>query len=106
MRQPTLRLLSIAVLATAPCLRAQEAFTESIRPILVKHCSACHNEKMLVAGLNFDGLLNESVARQSPEVWPRVLQRLVAGTMPPPALPRLTEGELKSITGWIRATFP
>jgi len=106
MRQPTLRLLSIALLATAPCLRAQDVFIESVRPVLARHCSTCHNEKMLSTGLNFDSFRDESLAKRSPEVWPRVLERLVAGTMPPPALPRLTEGELKSITGWIRASFP
>ena len=106
MRQPTLRLLSIAALAAMPCLQAQGVFTESVRPTLAKHCSTCHNEKVLAAGLNFDRFRDESIARRSPEVWPRVLERLAAGTMPPPSLPRLTEGELKSITGWIRETFP
>jgi hypothetical protein len=106
MRQPTLGLVSIVVLAAAPYLRAQGSFTESVRPILARHCSTCHNEKMVAAGLSFDSFRDESAARRNPELWPRVLERLAAGTMPPPALPRLTEGELKSIANWIRASFP
>ncbi len=52
-----------------------------------RYCTGCHNERLKTAGLS----LNPAAATRpgdDAETWEKVLQRLRAGTMPPPGSPR------------------
>ena len=91
-------LVPLVMLACLPALRAQDVFSTSVRPVLEKHCFLCHNEKAMTAGLNLE-------AKVSPEVWRRVLDKITAGSMPPPAFPRLTDKEKSALTGWIESSI-
>ena len=55
--------------------------------VIGKYCVGCHNEKARVGGLALDRL---DVANPSdhPEIWERVIEKLRAGSMPPPGRPR------------------
>ena len=52
-----------------------------------RYCSGCHNERLKTAGLALDPAAATHPGDDA-ETWEKVLQRLRAGTMPPPGSPR------------------
>ena len=58
-----------------------------IRALLDRYCVGCHNERLLTGGLALDTLDAANPAAAA-ERWERVIQKLRAGTMPPPGRPR------------------
>lgn len=51
------------------------------------YCVTCHNQKLHTAGLALD-TLDPTHAGANPEVWEKVVEKLRAGSMPPPKMPR------------------
>ena len=71
--------------ARAESTRAGSAPAESVdlRAVLDRYCVGCHNERARTAGLALD---TADAARpdDDPELWERVVEKLRAGSMPPP----------------------
>src|SRR5262245_27084418 len=57
------------------------------RTFLDTYCIACHNQKLRTAGLALDSA-DVSKPGANPEIWERVIEKLRAGSMPPPGRPR------------------
>lgn len=57
-----------------------------------RYCVNCHNGDEKAAGLALDGIDTEAVDRQ-PEVWEKVIRKLVTRQMPPPSVTRPEESE-------------
>src|SRR2546427_447211 len=57
------------------------------RAVLDQYCVTCHNEKLRTAGLALDKL-DVMHPSSNAEVWERVIEKLRAGSMPPPGRPR------------------
>jgi len=57
------------------------------RGVLDQYCVTCHNEKLRTAGLALDKL-DVMHPNSNAEVWERVIEKLRAGSMPPPGRPR------------------
>ncbi len=57
------------------------------RTFLDTYCIACHNQKLRTAGLALDSA-DVSKPAASPDLWERVIEKLRAGSMPPPGSPR------------------
>ena len=55
--------------------------------VLSKYCITCHNQKARVGGLALDNL-DASNPGPHADVWERVVEKLRAGSMPPPGRPR------------------
>ena len=66
------------VAATAP---------DELRGLLDQYCIACHNARLQTAGLALDEV-DAAHPEQDPELWEKVIAKLRAGSMPPPARPR------------------
>jgi hypothetical protein len=71
-----------------------------------KYCVTCHNKRTASPGENpvrldagFDDLLGNAAA------WERVLRKLSVRAMPPPGLPRPSEGEYAGFTNWLAASL-
>jgi len=94
-------LLALVVAAVSP-LSAQNTesveYRNAIAPVLQKHCQPCHNGKVGMANLSFQG------GPKSPEVWGKVLDKVSTGQMPPPGSPALSETERALVTDWIEKT--
>src|SRR6186997_2990893 len=105
MRRRSHYLVSVAMLAGLQGLRAQGSFSDSVRPVLEKHCFACHNGKLMTSGLSLDAFRDEAQAKASPEVWRRVLDKVSTGAMPPPAFPPLTANERQALILWIETSL-
>jgi hypothetical protein len=69
-----MRALLFGCLAAAVLLPAQDAarvefFEKKIRPVLAKHCAACHNPKMRMAGLDVTTVEGLAHGGQSGPLW-------------------------------------
>jgi mono/diheme cytochrome c family protein len=57
------------------------------RALLDTYCIACHNQKLRTAGLALD-IADAAMPGANPDLWERVIEKLRAGSMPPPGSPR------------------
>ena len=55
--------------------------------VITKYCVSCHNRTARTGGLALDDL-DAANAGATPEIWERVVEKLRAGSMPPPGRPR------------------
>ncbi len=49
---PALALCGLAAPARGQAPQAEELFERKIRPLIVRHCAACHNSELATAGLD------------------------------------------------------
>jgi len=99
MRRSFLLLASAAVY-----LHAQEAsFERTVAPFLATNCLVCHSSKLKSGGLDLEQFRATSDVLAHRDTWRRVVQKLQAGEMPPPAMPRPQAGQLQAVTQWVAA---
>jgi hypothetical protein len=84
-----LRLTLGTGLVTAGVWSAPRAFFET-------NCFGCHNKRLRTAGLAIDTLDPEKPAANT-EAWERVIDKLRAGSMPPPGIPRPAPAEYRAV---------
>src|SRR5216117_2037263 len=70
------------------------------RGVLDQYCVTCHNEKLRTAGLALDKL-DVMHPNSNAEVWERVIEKLRAGSMPPPRRPRPDTATYRAIATWL-----
>ena len=66
---------------------APAAGAADTRAMLDRYCVGCHNERLLTGGLALD-TIDAATPATNTAVWERVIQKLRAGTMPPPGRQR------------------
>ena len=70
------------------CSRRRGLFVGSASHALItKYCIGCHNERLRTGGLALDRL-DSSNPGEHAQVWEAVVEKLRAGSMPPPGRPR------------------
>jgi len=76
-------------LANQPVMARQVTPVAGTEPgaLLQRYCIGCHNKRLRTAGLALDELDATNV-RADAEIWEKVVQKLRAGSMPPPGRPR------------------
>ena len=81
---------------------AGEAPAAAGRALLDRYCVACHNQRILTAGLALDTM---DLARVGDDaaVWEHVVRRLRAGAMPPSGRPRPDAGAASAFVAWLEA---
>ncbi|HEV2200663.1 MAG TPA: DUF1592 domain-containing protein [Bryobacteraceae bacterium] len=60
------------------------------------YCFTCHNQKLHTAGIVLEGQ-DPAQASAHPELWERVIEKLRAGTMPPPGRPRADAATYRTV---------
>src|SRR5690242_15255479 len=96
MKTATLRALGLLtastcalVAATPAAVKADAAtYQKSVAPVIAKYCVVCHNANVRNGNLNLDALKDAGAAMNDPNAWETVAQKLHAGVMPPPGMPR------------------
>src|SRR5436190_6241008 len=78
-------------------------YQKSVAPLLAKYCYGCHNASLTSGNLNLQALREPAAALKDPDVWESVVQKLHAGVMPPPGLPRPKAEDVDTVTRWVRA---
>jgi len=81
------------------------SYQKEIQPFLAKNCYLCHNEKLNTASLNLEAYRDAGLALQQTQVWRKVLEKLSAGKMPPPGLPRPDPDQVNRVTAWIQGVL-
>jgi len=74
-------------------LAAQDEFVQTVKPFLAKNCAGCHNDQTKLANL--------SLTNPAATVWPKVLDKLSSGRMPPLGSPQPSKAELAPVTAWL-----
>jgi hypothetical protein len=76
------------------------ASASPIKPIVDTYCITCHNQKSRTAGLSLEGV-DAAHPAANPELWERVIEKLRAGAMPPPGMPRPEAKAYDTATSWL-----
>jgi mono/diheme cytochrome c family protein len=72
--------------------------------LIQQYCIGCHNDKMLTAGISFEGADPANVAKDA-GLWEKALRKLEANQMPPASLPRPTEEKRRAFTAALEAAL-
>jgi hypothetical protein len=80
-----------ALLMAAGSALAAQSFETSVRPVIAKTCTPCHNAQLASGGMNIAGFTASDSLRTDRPGWERILDRLRAGEMPPKGIPRPPE---------------
>ncbi len=98
-------LLDVAAIAASPPSSEQTAdarhFEDQFRPLLVRHCVACHGGDKPKGNLRLDNLTTDFADAATRAQWTAVIERLRAGEMPPKGKPRPPEKEVQALTDWL-----
>ena len=95
----TLRLITLLLLPSAAIGR--DVFQEDVRPVLQKHCFACHGPEKQKGKLRLDQLDPDMVNGHAAETWHDALNMLNRGEMPPEDEPQLSPEERRKLVGWL-----
>ena len=76
--------------------------TPAAGALLETYCVSCHNARVRTAGLALDNL-DAARPGDHPDVWERVVEKLRAGSMPPPGRPRPDAETYHAVAGWLEA---
>ncbi len=90
----------LGVVANCQADGAQQ-FDEQVRPLLARHCVACHRGDKPKGKLRLDNLMPDFGDAATREHWSAVVKRLQAGEMPPKEQPRPTAKEVQTLTDWL-----
>ncbi len=101
---------------TGPETSTAAAHGAELRTLLDRYCVSCHNDRLRTAGLSLgDTSVDAHRPIDDPELWEKVVAKLRAGSMPPPARPRpdaetydLVADRLETAldTAWLAAPDP
>ena len=90
------------VAASPPASAADSMqFEEQVRPLLLRHCMACHIGAKPRGNLSLDALKPDFTDAASHARWASVMARVQSGEMPPKDKPRLPPGEIQTLTHWL-----
>jgi hypothetical protein len=70
------------------------------RALLDQYCVTCHNNRLKTANLSLEGL-DLATAGEHAELWEKVVRKLRAGVMPPPAVRRPSLAEYEGLRDWL-----
>ncbi len=91
---------TVSAVAVAP--QAPETADPTPRPMFVKYCITCHNQRLKTGGLALDAL-DLAQVREHAETWERVVRKLRTGAMPPAGRPRPEKALTASAASWLEA---
>jgi mono/diheme cytochrome c family protein len=79
-----------------------EEFQTAVVPVLTRSCVACHNDRARMGNLSLQPYTDGATALAHAEVWQKVLNKLMAGDMPPRNAAPLAAAELAAVTTWLK----
>ena len=106
MKKTVLGVIAVALVGAGYLLPAQPQSSSSAetasqhREVIQTYCLTCHNEALRTAGLLLDQVDVGQVSDR-PEVWRKVVQKLRAGAMPPPGMPRPDQATYDSLAAYL-----
>jgi hypothetical protein len=80
---------------------AEDAYTNSVKSILQKHCYKCHGAQKIKGGLNLELYPDYKSVVAAQDVWETVAERVRAYEMPPETEPGLDFGTHQKLMDWL-----
>ena len=111
---PALALCGLAAPAWSQAPEAQELFEKKIRPLLVRHCTACHNSELATAGLDLStaqgfrqGVAGSPLISAESVSQSRLLKAVrYQGAVKMPPAGKLDPAEIADLETWIGLGAP
>ena len=94
--------LSAVALAAGQPAATPGAFDSTVRPILLRTCFPCHNERLASGGLNVKVFATPDSISANREGWDVILGKLKAGEMPPKGAPRPPQERLDALVHYVQ----
>ena len=82
---------------------SSEEFQKTVAPVLSKSCLGCHNDRARMGNLSLQAYTDGATALTHADVWQKVLNKLMAGDMPPRNAAPLAAAELAAVTTWLKS---
>src|SRR5262249_40721132 len=84
---------------------AAPTFATAVKPVLVKTCAPCHNEKITSGEFNLGPYaVSGSIARHRDD-WQKILQKIRTGEMPPRGAPRPSAAQVDALVKFVQGEF-
>jgi cytochrome c553 len=80
-------------------------FDTTVKPILAKSCTPCHNDRMASGSLSLTGFLTPASLTNHRDEWERILQKIRTGEMPPKGMPRPAQPQVEALMGYVQGEF-
>jgi mono/diheme cytochrome c family protein len=87
------------VFAASPASQAQEPSDAQLATVK-QYCSGCHNDKAKIAGVTFQGITADSIAKD-PELFEKAVRKLRGRVMPPPGARQPDGKAVDSLVAWL-----
>ena len=82
--------------------RADQEYSEAIRPLLQRYCVTCHSTSRKIGELDLERFSDATAVRGDLQVWSRVVHMVESGQMPPRASLQPSAAERLRILEWTR----
>src|SRR5690348_16644252 len=82
-----------------------QAFDRSVRPVLGKVCSACHNQQTAAGGLDIAPFLRPESVLDNREEWEKILHKVRAGEMPPKGVARPAQADIERLQQFVEGIY-
>src|ERR1700733_13972531 len=87
------------VLTAAPTGQPADAADAQLATVK-QYCSGCHSDKAKIAGISFQGITTESIAKD-PELFEKAVRKLRGRVMPPPGAKQPDGKAVDSLVAWL-----
>ena len=82
--------------------RADQEYSQTIRPLLQRYCLTCHSTSRKIGELDLERFSDAAAVRRDLQVWSRVVRMVESGQMPPQASLQPSAAERLRILEWAR----
>jgi hypothetical protein len=76
-------------------------FEKVVQPFFAHNCLACHDEDIQTANLNLEGFKTAASLTSDRKTMKLIFDKLNAGLMPPPKMPRPKPEDVAAVTSWL-----
>ncbi|MCM3870289.1 MAG: DUF1592 domain-containing protein [Pyrinomonadaceae bacterium] len=86
---------------TQAITQTDPTFDKSVRPFFAKNCYTCHNDEEQTAKLSLEAFKTSASLSKERGTMKLILDKLNAGLMPPPEMPRPKPKDILAVTQWL-----
>jgi hypothetical protein len=80
-------------------------FAGTVKPLLTKSCTPCHNEQNASGSVNIKPFTEASSLVAYRDDWERIVKKIRSGEMPPKGFPRPAQSQIDAVIGYVQGEF-
>lgn len=89
----------------AAVTQGEDAFIQSVQPILKEFCITCHSTEKQKGDLDLERFQSLDQIKRDPAVWEHALEQIRDKEMPPKDKPQPSAQQMELLTAWMQATL-